>query len=772
MRKFPRIAQIYIVCSWLIMATLVISMLVIAFPPPDHLLLLPLWVVVYIITDYFEVDFTFEDEKRLRMSVYEAAIIFLVAVSGVYALPAILIGSLITDSLHHREWYRSLFNASERVMTYTAMWVVYHAIAPVGGLPYTGPFGLLALLATALTYYVLNTLIIGTVIALTVGQPIPRVIREAYSKVHWVHFLTLPLGAILAALWFVDRWIVLAGVVPLIVAQRSFQALASWQLESRRNTILARQVEQLQDITTTMVTSLNPSIVLETMSVRLAQLLQATSSWVVLPDMPGSQVAAIHGPLPVWVTLMTSDLIRQRPHSMVELSSAQLPIPLQDGQNVIDIGTQALVAIPMALEQRVLGYICLAFVEPIELSESQRRVLQAFAAQAALVMEHANLFDALRHNQNELIRSSKLAALGTFSAGIAHEFNNILAGILGYAQLGMMSDDRENQRESLLVIEQSCVRARNITSGLLAFARRSPPQRRLNLVQEAIEAALVLIERELVKANILVERHYGPIPPTICDNDQLAQVVLNLLTNARDAMIAQGSGTITISVEQHNNMIELRVRDTGSGIPAELLEQVFQPFMTTKGALGGSTTPGTGLGLAISYGIIESHDGTIAIESQVGLGTTVIVQLPIVDDPEMNAADLSSSGTPHELRVLVVDDDPQVLHAISQLLTQHGHQVRIAESGARALQIYKDGHVDLVLSDVVMPGMDGIALLLQLQAIDPQVHMLMMTGQTNAPPVEHMLKAGAIGPIVKPFTIDELLDTISHQIPDLMTAPN
>jgi DNA-binding NtrC family response regulator len=98
--------------------------------------------------------------------------------------------------------------------------------------------------------------------------------------------------------------------------------------------------------------------------------------------------------------------------------------------------------------------------------------------------------------------------------------------------------------------------------------------------------------------------------------------------------------------------------------------------------------------------------------------------------------------------------------------------VRIAESGSRALQIYKDGHVDLVLSDVVMPGMDGFALLLQLQAIDPQVHLMMMTGQTNVPQVEHMLKAGAIGPIVKPFTIDELLDTISHQIPDLMSAPN
>lgn len=764
MRTFPRIAQLYIVSVWLIMATFVVSMLIISFPPLDQMILWPLWVIIFIVTDYFEVEFTFEDGNRLLTTVYEAFIIFLVAVSGIYALPAIVIGSLLTDGLHGREWYRTLFNCSERVVTYTVMWAVYTSIAPVGGLPFVGPFGLLALIATVLTYYILNTLLIGAVIALTMGQPLVQVIRDAYSKVHWVHFLTLPLGAILAALWFVDRWIVLAGVVPLVVAQRSFQALAAGQLESRRNTSLARQVEQLQDITTAIVTSPNPNIVLETISIRLAQLLQATSSWVVLPDLRSSQVAAIHGPLPPWTATVTNDLIAQRPHHLVRLDATELPML---AWGTIDTTVQALVAIPMALEQRVLGYICLAFAEPIELSESQQRVLLAFAAQAALVMEHANLFEALRHNQNELIRSSKLAALGTFSAGIAHEFNNILAGILGYAQLGMLSDDRENQRESLAVIEQSCVRARGITSGLLAFARRSPPQRRLSMVQDAVEAALVLIERELVKANIAVERNYGPIPATICDNDQLAQVVLNLLTNARDAMVPHGSGTITISLEPHDQMIELRVRDTGSGIPEELLEQIFQPFMTTKGALGGSTTPGTGLGLAISYGIIESHDGTITVESQVGSGTTVIVRLPIVAESEQDQSERVVAGTLPELCILVVDDDLQVLNAIGLLLTQHGHQARIAESGAAALQIYQEQHIDLVLSDVVMPEMDGMALLLQLQAIDPHVRVLVMTGQMNTPQVEQMLVAGAIGPLVKPFTIDELLRTIAQQKPTL-----
>ena len=131
---------------------------------------------------------------------------------------------------------------------------------------------------------------------------------------------------------------------------------------------------------------------------------------------------------------------------------------------------QTLVIIPLALEKRVLGAICLALEHAINLGEADRRILLAFAAQAALAMEHAQLFEELRHKQDELVRSSKLAALGTFSAGIAHEFNNLLAGILGYAEIGLSSSDVAIKDEALEVSVRSCLRGRSITSGLLSLA--------------------------------------------------------------------------------------------------------------------------------------------------------------------------------------------------------------------------------------------------------------------------------------------------------------
>jgi two-component system NtrC family sensor kinase len=215
-------------------------------------------------------------------------------------------------------------------------------------------------------------------------------------------------------------------------------------------------------------------------------------------------------------------------------------------------------------------------------------------------------------------------------------------------------------------------------------------------------------------------------------------------------------GTIAIFLEERDQMIELRVQDSGSGIPEELIDQIFQPFMTTKGALGGSSTPGTGLGLAISYGIVQSHNGTIDVVSQVGVGTTMIIRIPIVYDTEESDLRQPTQNAPHSLRILVVDDDPQVLSAIAQLLTQRGHRVRAMPDGATALHTYRSEPFDLVLSDAVMPEMDGLVLMRHLQEINQHVHVLAMTGQAGSPQADQMLQHGAIGLLLKPFTIEEL----------------
>jgi signal transduction histidine kinase/CheY-like chemotaxis protein len=724
--------------------------------------LLLLWVLVYALADYFEIEFDTGDGRSVVMSLADVPTLFLVAVSGPIGILSILGGTLIVDLLRKRIWYRSLFNASVRCITFLTMWQAYSLVALPGDEWFKGLRGFVALAVTAAVYITLNTLLVSTIIALAGRQPLLRVYQGAFRTVNWVHLISLPLGAVLAVLWQVNPWLLIPGVMPLVMAHRSFKALAAWQTESRRSKELAREsrqlagkLERLQDTTTAMITSLDPIRMLDTVSSRLAALLDAPASWVVLFEATPRLVAP-RGiePGSEWNADAYAALLRDR--SISQLNARDIA-RLQGAS----APWQSLLIIPLAIESRVLGGICVAAPSEIALAEDDRRVLLAFGVQAALAMEHARLFEELRLKQDELVRSSKLAALGTFSAGIAHEFNNLLAGILGHAELGLMSDDPAEKDESLNVAVKTCLRGKSITRGLLTFARRNDGHRELNQIRDAVEETLALVERELGKVNVRVERRLQPVPQTVCDLGQISQVLLNLVTNARDAMLDGGGGVIAIDLAQQGDWIELAVSDTGSGIPEHMLSQIFQPFVTTKGALGGSTVPGTGLGLAISYGIVESHGGTIVPRSEPGRGTTMTVRLPIVRAPA--AGDTDPVGRPlPSLRILIVDDEVSVVQPLARLLESHGHTVSIAGDGPAALRLYRERHFDLVMSDVVMPEMGGAEFVRRLRALDPAAQVLVVTGQASSSQTDEMRQSGAFGVVSKPFVIEELLDAIAR----------
>jgi len=707
------------------------------------------------------------------MSVADAPTIFLIAIGGPPCVIGMAIGSALADSLQRRPWYKVLFNAAQRSITYLIALLLYTSINASAAAPFSGLRGIAALIAVGVTYYTCNALFVSTVVALATQQKLLPVYGSSFRLVQWVHFITLPLGGVLAALWNIDPWLIVPGIVPLIMAQRSFKALGAWQAESRRSKALAHEAQQLagklerlQDTATAMIASLEPLALLETVSTRLALLLDASASWVVLLDEPAPRLVAARGALSPRLqdaALYAAELERQ---SVRQLDAGDLARLAGSGTQP----WQMLLIIPLALESRLLGGICLASERAITLAEDDRRVLLAFAAQAALAMEHAQLFEELRHKQDELVRSSKLAALGTFSAGIAHEFNNLLAGILGYAQLGLLSDDVEEKNEALDVAARACLRGRGITSSLLTFARRNDPQRALHQIRDAVDETLSLVERELAKLNIRVERRLEPVPLTICDLGQIGQVLLNLITNARDAMIEQGGGVIILELAQRGDKIEIMVRDTGSGIPEDLLQQVFQPFMTTKGALGGSATPGTGLGLAISYGIVEGHGGTIDVASTVGCGTTMIVRLPIIAELPQPAVANGNAARLSALRILVVDDEQVVAESLARLLAGYGHQVVMVTDGEVGLRRYREQPFDLVITDAIMPVMDGAEFITRLRSLDSRAHILAISGQTAAARVDRMLQAGAFGVVSKPFVVDELLDAIARGMREHMLS--
>ncbi|MFL5804238.1 MAG: response regulator [Roseiflexaceae bacterium] len=765
MKTLPIAARLYLIALWGIATILVYTTLFSSPVRLDQIPLQVLWLLLFALADYFEVEFEAGDGNRALMTITDAAMIFLAAIAGPLGIIVTALGTYIVGALRRHDWYRNLFNMAQRSINYYVMVLVYTWFSLPSALPFAGVRGLTTFFLVGGVDYILNLLLVATIIALATRQPLLSVYRDSFRQVSWVYLVTMPVGGVLAALWTIDPWLLIPGVLPLVMAYRSFRAQADWQAESRRNKALAEEAQQLasklerlQDATTAMIASLEPMPLLKTVSTRLGALLEASASWVILLDQQRAHLVAATGippdfdwDAPAYAAEIQKGLRLLDPTDMAQLHHAG------------GVRWQSLVIIPLALEQHVLGGICLALDRPLVLAEDDRRVLMSFAAQATLAMEHAHLFEELRHKQDELVRSSKLAALGTFSAGIAHEFNNLLAGILGYAQLGLNSDDVADKNEALEVAVRSCMRGRSITSGLLTFARRGEPQRGLHLIQDALEDVIVLVERELAKNNIRIDRRIQPVPPTICDPGQLAQVMLNLMTNARDAMLEQG-GVIMVSLSERDGQIELVVGDTGCGIPEQLLDQVFQPFMTTKGALGGSVTPGAGLGLAISYGIIQGHDGTIKIDSKVGVGTTVTIRLPIVNDmPASNGKQIAPSARPG-LRILVVDDEQAVADSVTRLLEGQGHRVVSAADGPAALRRYCEQPFDLVLTDIVMPGMSGAEFVQRLRAIDPDARVLIMTGHVAQAQVEQLLHDGAIGVVNKPFVVEELIAAVGRAV--------
>jgi signal transduction histidine kinase/CheY-like chemotaxis protein len=766
MNDLPRAARYYLIATWLIAAISVGWALSVPTALFDNALLLALVFLCYVLGDYFEVKIEIDDRDEVSMTIVDALTIFLVAVTGASGVAAVIMGSLAADLLSKRPWYKCLFNISQRSLTYLAILLIYSRLHEPGTAPFSGFTGLVTFVIIAGVYYALNALLVATILAFVTRQPLLKIYRDSFLMVRWVHFITLPFGAVLAALWYISPWLLLPGLLPLVMARQSFKAMAAWRSESRKNKELAREsqqlaakLERLQDTTTAMIASLAPLAMLETISARLAALLEVPASWVVLIEATPRLVAARGiDASPEWDAAAYLDELQSR--SVRLLDSAG--VARLHGQGAGPAPWQALVIIPLALESRVLGGICLASDRPIAMAEDDRRVLLAFGAQAALAMEHARLFEELRLKQDELVRSSKLAALGTFSAGIAHEFNNLLAGILGHAELGLLSDTTQEKDEALTVAVKTCLRGKSITKGLLTFARRNDAQRDLHQIRDAVEETLALVERELGKVNVRVERRLQPVPPTICDLGQIAQVVLNLITNARDAMIEQGGGVITIELSQQGDQIELAIGDTGTGIPEHMLAQIFQPFVTTKGALGGSPVPGTGLGLAISYGIVESHGGTIIPRSQVGRGTTMVVRLPITNQMAKLGNALGVGRPLPPLRILIVDDEQSVVLPLARLLEGGGHSVRLAGDGASGLRLYREQGFDLVMSDVVMPGMGGAEFVRRLRALDPAAQILVMTGQASSSQTDEMLASGAFGVVSKPFVVDELLSAIAR----------
>ncbi|MHB1033551.1 MAG: sensor histidine kinase [Pirellulales bacterium] len=242
--------------------------------------------------------------------------------------------------------------------------------------------------------------------------------------------------------------------------------------------------------------------------------------------------------------------------------------------------------------------------------------------------------------KEQLVQAQKLTALGELVSTTTHEFNNVLMTIINYAKMGMRHKDQPTRDKSFDKILTAANRAAKITNGVLGLARNRSVSQEPTDLGKMVEDTLLLLEREMNKYRIAVDKHFQPVPEAMVNGNQIQQVLLNLLINARQAMPNGGRIIIKLSHDTTGDMVDLMVRDNGCGIPADKLRRIFEPFFTTKSGPDASGKGGTGLGLSMCRDIIEAHHGRIRVDSTVGKGTAFTLKLPVArcEAPKPNLA--------------------------------------------------------------------------------------------------------------------------------------
>jgi two-component system, cell cycle sensor histidine kinase and response regulator CckA len=381
---------------------------------------------------------------------------------------------------------------------------------------------------------------------------------------------------------------------------------------------------------------------------------------------------------------------------------------------------------------------------------------------------------------DRFLRAQRLESIGMLASGIAHDLNNVLAPIILAAPLLRERATNPDDLRVIMSLEKSAERGVDLVRQILSFAQGAGGLHQAVEVKPLLEETMSVVRESFPKDIILNARVSDSLWPIMADPTQVHQVLLNLCVNARDAM--RSGGTLTLSAENcllsenaaqriegasPGAWVVLHVEDTGTGIPPDVREHIWEPFFTTKGAEGG-----TGLGLSTVRGIVENHKGFITLRTTAGRGTTFRVYLPAAEVKKeggnvepMSPGAMDGAG---EL-IVVVDDDARIREMTAAILSRHGYRVLTASDGTEAVAIFaaRGGEISMIITDVRMPNLDGAALANVVLQLNPLVKILAMSGLSSGGHNGQMQRyAGAF--LYKPFKIEALL----HAVHGLLHSEN
>jgi signal transduction histidine kinase/ActR/RegA family two-component response regulator len=555
----------------------------------------------------------------------------------------------------------------------------------------------------------------------------------------------------------------------------------------RRAQSRAEKLTALSALTRLITSAASTRQVFGAVAEAAGRLLDARSSRVWVDD-PGAGVLRAEGSYTVDARLEVSfERVSQIPHGQgvtAQVYAARAPVFIRDLRTeprwmnpaLLDAGVRFYAGIPLIAGEHVVGVLSLLFDARDDFSEEEKELARMLADQAAIAIRQAQLYaeadrrrqdaermaENLERSQSSLVKTERLRALGEMAAGVAHDFNNLLSVIVGRAELMLRRVREPEAARDLEAIRRAAQDGADTVRRIQEFTRtrRTRAFERVDLAHVASEVVELTRPRWELEAQAKgVTYHFGvegSAPPVAGRPEELREVLTNLVTNAVDAMPA--GGTCRVEIASDAEWAVMSVTDTGVGMPDEMRRRVFEPFFTSKGPRG------TGLGLAVSWGIVTRHGGTIDVESTPGHGSTFRIRLPIpVALPEA-VIGASVVSAPRPARLLVIEDEPQVQAVLAEMLREAGYGVAVASDGLEGIEHCDREPVDVVLSDISMPGISGWDVAARLRARHPHIPIGFVTGWGDQLDPDRLAGAGVDFVVAKPFQAQDVLRHVAQAV--------